>query len=449
MRPVARGRTIAFVKFSDEGKQGALQDLVRYVGGNFTGRLEGVFKVDKGEINVVMEVKNGAIVAMSISGIENAKGVTALRRFIELFPQVSGFFEIIELDPAGVDLDLEYNSDCKLPMPSSFNLFVERLKLRLERERSVRKEYSSGFQRPFRVSTKEQSIQKQVPEGGGKRGQVQLEKPSPTSRSLKPKEERRESIVETDKEDRGPRKIEIEYKDVAREQVKVAEEHATESRRSVEIKDVTEAGVKESVLPKVEMPVGSKPIPADMLLEEGVEELERKVARREEKLRRSPEEIVSGLPFDDEIDKISKLLSSDKERLVAAIYSTVHVLKHDRGTIIDALRDTVDSSTTSDYPVQLIVKKNDTLYNVFAYKGLIKAAFKINEKTMDVELAGKETLYDLVKNLYEGEHEYTLVNSRENYILAGIGLKTIEEEEGIEEEARGFLGKLKRLFGGR
>ncbi len=515
MRPVARGHTKAFVQFNVDNKIIALRELMEKTGNRFTGRLEGAFKLNGGEINVVIEVKNGAIVAMGITGIEEAKGTLAMRRFTELFPKITGFFEIIELNEAGVDLDLEYNNDYKLTIPSSLNLFIERLKLRIEREitesrkprpspttqREVRKTTTKSTPHTTPVSppkyTREPvTSMKPLRPSAQQLRREELERPymkptrkeAPTAKPQPPhktievkKKETRTKVVEikevekqstlkpqvitkplSTREEKAhmekPKALEkptVKKEELAKEVVEVSgKEVQVESKLKAEEQEFTapeviEAVHKTTVLPKVETAQTIKPIPADMLLEEVEAEEKIKVPKpkKVEEVKRTPEEIISGLPLDDGVDKISKILSMDKDRLILALSSSLHLLKHDKGTVLDALRDIVDASTMSDLPVQLIIRKGGIAYNVIAYKGLIKAAFKINEEKIDVELIGKETLHDLVKTLYKDEFEYTLVNMKEDYVLIGMGLKTVEEE--IEEQTEGLLGKLRKLFGSK
>ncbi len=124
MKPVAKGTTKKFIKLEDID---VVHELSTTLTDEFTGRLQGVLKTSKGDLDVVIEIVEGKIIAAGISGYTSKLGSEAIEEIIKVIPEASGFLEVVELDKEAVNLDLEFNPNAKLKEEIGLRQFINRI----------------------------------------------------------------------------------------------------------------------------------------------------------------------------------------------------------------------------------------------------------------------------------------------------------------------------------
>ncbi len=129
MEKVARGTTIGIVKIVPELLEW-IRQIRTMVSGKFTGRLEGILKKDSGEVEFVLEVRNGRIIGVWFKDTNGNmfKGAGALDKIFHYLREAQeGYIEIVELEESGVELDIEYNKDIVIDKEVTIDDFIDSL----------------------------------------------------------------------------------------------------------------------------------------------------------------------------------------------------------------------------------------------------------------------------------------------------------------------------------
>ncbi len=319
MKPVSKGVTKKFVKLRDTE---AINELVNIVTDNFTGRIQGVLKTPKGDLDVVIEIENGKVVAAGVDGYTSKLSNEALAEILNVIPQAEGFLEIIELSKEAVSLDLEFNPNAKL-----------------------RKE----------IEAKE--------------------------------------LV---------KKIIDELKKIAKP---------------------TETAEKE---------------------------------KTEEKYAREPIDIndmISKLNLGDKLDEISSALIEDVNKLVSAITKSAKSISRGQTNLEELLIKQIHGLESSDKPLMINLNVGNKVYSILVLDGKIRASFTLKPSKKEVEAVGRESLKQLIKELWGKSFVYSINVVEDEYILSKIGIRELKErgkEERVEEykeKPKGILSRLKRMFG--
>ncbi len=461
MKPVAKGVTKKFIRITDD-KEAFIKELRNSIDRNFTGRIQGILRTSKGELELVIEVLNGRIVAAGVEGYNNVDGGLALNTIVSALLDGTGFLEIIELNKEGVDLDLEFNPNSKLSAPTSLDLYIDRIELRLRqlmRKKELEQQRETTTTPPPRREEEKGTTFQQY----ARRTEYEQSKPFERrydvvkEKTREPEKETKKTV--TVKSRRIEKKEQEEAKKKVLEEIGLDEEvleglvvNVREKPVVIEAIPSTGTAVPETKTPLVEKPVTSQPI-----VEEKVEEIKTAAhpqVRAEElvppkPVGPSPEEVLSKLPLSDRIEEFSKSLLSEVERLLISLIETKEVLSHGRERIDIVFEKLIDLSKDRDEPLKLGTATAGKLYYVIAHKGSIVSAFKVDENSENIELYGRAALVDLFKKLVSDSIDYMISPVRSTYILLGLGLIRKEEaEKEIESRAEGLFGRLKKIFGG-
>ncbi len=465
MKPVSKGTTRKFIRVTED-KETVINDLRNSLERNFTGRIQGILKTEKGEIELVIEVLNGKIVAAGVEGYINVEGGTALNTILNAVIEGTGFLEIIDLNEEGVKLDLEFNPRSKLSYPSSLELYINRIELKLRQLRKITEATQAKQKTPSPPESKRgiENIRETSQYQTVTRGKPEFRETKPQTERVTQKHQ--VTIRETTpirREEKSRQKTVIEHKVV---------EKTIESKKNIS----EEIGLDEEVLGDLVVNVREKPIVIEAIPSETsknvptVEELrpaqnipneqelthEREIElspktevpeRPHTTLR--PEDVLSKLPLDDKIEDRSKMLLTETDRLLLSLIETTEILDHGRKRIDLVLSDAINMSKDRENPLKIGTSIAGKLYYVIVYKGSIVSAFKIDEISEDIELYGRSALIDLLKKSLLEDIDYIVTPIRDSYVLYSLGiLKKEEYEKEIEEKAEGLFGKLKRIFGG-
>ncbi len=130
MQPVAKGTTKKFIKL---GEVNLVEEFTSVLTEDFTGRLQGVMRSSKGELEIVIEILNGEVIAAGIKGFTNKLGKDAVEEVVKTLPESTGFIEIVELDKEAIKLDLEFNPKAKLEEPIKVKTLMEKISSMLEK----------------------------------------------------------------------------------------------------------------------------------------------------------------------------------------------------------------------------------------------------------------------------------------------------------------------------
>ncbi len=455
MRPVAKGVTKKFIRITED-KEATVNELKNSIDRTFTGRIQGILRTDKGELEIVIEVLRGRIVAAGVEGHTRIDGGLALNTIVNAIIEGTGFLEIIELNEEGVNLDLEFNPNAKLSMPTSLELYINRIELRL-RQLQRKKETQPTWTSPPRRRPIEKTRREEV------------EKPRPPAETSQPV--RRET---------QPRKV--EEKSLKESEPEVKEKTiAVEKSESEKKKILEEIGLDEEVLEGLVVNVKEKPpvivaLPssertsvaqvatetAGSAVEKSIEErpiveelrpvpkTEVERAPQVKEITPSPEELLSKLPLSDKIEEYSKSLLSETDKLLLSLIETSNILSHGRDKVDVVFKKTLDLSKNTDKPVKLSTATAGKLYYIIVHNGSIISAFKVDENSENIELYGRAALVDLFKKLLSENIDYVVSLVKSKYVLSSLGLiKREEVEEEVEERAEGLFGRLRKIFGGK
>ncbi len=466
MKPVAKGVTKKFIRIIED-KEAAITELKNSIDRTFTGRIQGILRTDKGELEVVIETLQGRIVAAGVEGYTRIDGGLALNTIVNAIVEGTGFLEILELDEEGVNLDLEFNPTAKLSMPTSLELYINRIELRL-RQLQRKKEIQTSLT-PSPLPHQRKPIEKPQKEETGKTGSstetqqlarrkdIQLKKVEERKAPEKPRTEVKEKTIVSEKpqpppEERKEKKIleEIGLDEEVLEglvvnvkekpPVIVALPSGAGNARVAQV--ATETGE-----PVIEKPVEEKP-PIEELPVASRTEIEQKTPIKE--ITPSPEELLSKLPLSEKIEEYSKSLLSKTDKLLVSLIETSNVLSHGRDKVDVVFKKTIDLSKNTDKPIKLSMATAGKLYYIIIYNGSIVSAFKVDENSENIELYGRAVLVDLLKKIVSEDIDYVVSLVKNKYMLSGLGLIKKEElEQEVEERAEGLFGRLKKIFGGR
>ncbi len=484
MKPVAKGATKKFIRISDD-KETAILELKNTLERNFTGRIQGVLKTEKGELEIIIEVLNGRIVAAGVEGYVNMDGGLALNTIVNAILEGTGFLEIIELNEEGVNLDLEFNPNAKLSTPTSLELYINRIELRLRQLKRKRELEKEQVEPTTTTPTKREEVSRQTPsrqEGyyGSHTRELGHSRPSepvrryeqqpgiPSPQAVPPREEE----IPKKAEETGYAKSIPEVKSSTEqirgeeEKKKVLEEIGLDEevleglvvnvREKPVVIEAIPTGEGSSIRAGTEAPAVERPVAGQPLVEERTETVPvpqpvtppQQVYTKRVEL--SPEELLSKLPLSDKIEEYSKTLLSDADKLLLALIETNDILGHGKDKVDTVFNKLIDMSKQREEPLKLSTSTAGKLYYVIAHRGAIVSAFKIDETTEDIELYGRAALIDLFKKLLSEDIEYIISSIKNTYMLANLGLLKKEEmERELEERAEGLFGRLKKIFGGK
>jgi len=108
-RFIARGTSLKLLTPSgDSSLQDMLRSAVSEVGGNLTGRIEGIVSLPRGDCEFAMDLENGVIITACVDcGTEHTgnEAVEALKELLNEVPS-KGYVEIMKLSKAALELDV-------------------------------------------------------------------------------------------------------------------------------------------------------------------------------------------------------------------------------------------------------------------------------------------------------------------------------------------------------
>ena len=457
MRPVAKGVTRKFIRITDD-KEAALSELKNSINKAFTGRIQGILRTDKGELEIVVEVLQGRIVAAGVEGYTSIDGGLALNTIINAIIEGTGFLEIIELNEEGVNLDLEFNPNSKLSMPTSLELYINRIELRLRQLQRKKETQPTWTPQPLKRKPIEET----------RREEVEKPRPSTEIRQFTRREEissKKEEGRIQEKPEAEDREKTVEVETKPEEKKKILEEIGLDE----EVLEGLVVNVKEKPPVIVALPSSKEASTAQVATEttgpiveksaeerSSVEELHAVPKTEVERLPQvketapSPEELLSKLPLSDKIEEYSKSLLSETDKLLLSLIETSDILSHGRDKVDAVFKKIIDLSKNTDKPVKLSTATAGKLYYIIVHNGSIVSAFKVDENSENIELYGRAALIDLFKKLLSGNIDYVISLVKNKYVLSGLGLVEREEiEEEIEERAEGLFGRLRKIFGGK
>ena len=463
MKPVAKGVTKKFIRVTED-KEAVVNELKNSIDRTFTGRIQGILKTNRGEIEIVIESLRGRIVAAGVEGYTRMDGGLALNTIVNAIIEGTGFLEIIELNEEGVNLDLEFNPNAKLSMPTSLELYINRIELRL-RQLQRKKETQPTWTPPSPPPRRRLIEETREKEAGRQKPPTETEQPVRRERTLvrkieekktpeKIKAEVREKTVAVEKpepEEEGKKKI---LEEIGLDE-EVLEGLVVNVREKPPVIVALPSGegaptaqvVSETSGPAVEKPVGGRPL-VEELHTVPKAEVERVTQVKEVTL--SPEELLSKLPLSDKIEEYSKSLLSETDKLLLSLIETSNVLSHGRDKVDAVFKKTLDLSKNIDKPVKLSTTTAGKLYYIIVHNGSIVSAFKVDENSENIELYGRAALVDLFKKIVSENIDYVVSLVKSKYVLSSLGLiKREEVEEEVEERAEGLFGRLRKIFGGR
>ncbi len=464
MKPVAKGITRKFIRVTDD-KESAISELKNSINREFTGRIQGILKTSKGELDVAIEVLRGRIVAAGVEGYTHMDGGLALNTIVNAIIEGTGFLEIIELNEEGVNLDLEFNPNAKLSMPTSLELYINRIELKLRQLQ--RKKTQTTWTPP--PTPRRRLIEKTE--------KKETEKPRSPSETKQPVR-KEEAPLRRVKEEKAPEKPEVKTK----EKTATVERQKTEGEEKKKI--LEEIGLDEEVLEglvvnvkekppvivalpsnegastvqvaqvttETSRPVAEQPVEGKPLVEElsTVPETRIEQKSRLKEAILTPEELLSKLPLSDKIEEYSKSLLSETDKLLLSLIETSNVLSHGRDKVDVVFKKILDLSKNIDKPIKLSTATAGKLYYIIVHNGSIVSAFKIDENSENIELYGRAALVDLLKKILSENIDYVVSLVKNKYMLSGLGLIKREElEQEVEERAEGLLGRLRKIFGGK
>ncbi len=357
---VARGRTVKIARFT------GVEELVKHIGehDSLTGRIIVSARLSDGSTaESVLLLQGGKVVAASLNG-----GKAGVEDIVKTLANVEeGFVEVQELDKAGVELDLEFNSGFRVEGEHSLARIVDQLRRVAAEAKPAPEAAEERIEaKPVKAEAAEAGVETKPAE---ERGELAVERPM--AEAIVEKEEARNEAV-------------AEKVEAATEGEAVTAEAIVEERESVEAAARPETGVKgaeaameerveteakplEAAEVKVEAAAEAKPAPPKPAVEERVVEEARQA------LEKLPEEVRS-LVEPRVFEEVSKIYASEVINVYLVAARNGHVVKVFRDVGPEEAIKELMSASAEGYARLLASFDNQVEAYIIAYKGFLCGA---------------------------------------------------------------------------